>query len=139
MRRRLQLILFAIIIAKADRDRKLFSKLKPEWPGILQWAIEGCVDWQEHGLAPPKAVLDATEDYFVEQDSLGAWFAEACERDPNAWTATSALFAAWKEWAEKSNLYAGNVNDFTAFLDAQGDLTFARAKKANGYRGVRLA
>ncbi len=27
-------------------DRDLEQKLKAEWPGILRWMIEGCLDWQ---------------------------------------------------------------------------------------------
>ena len=38
------------------RDPELSEKLKAEWPGILQWMIEGCADWQEFGLALPAVV-----------------------------------------------------------------------------------
>jgi P4 family phage/plasmid primase-like protien len=137
MKRRLQLILFNIIIAKADRDRKLGGKLKAEWSGILQWMIEGCADWQEHGLAPPRAVMDATETYFTEQDSYSARFSEACKLDPNGWASTTMLFATWREWAEKANLRVGNIREFGDFLGSQG-LTRKRKAQANGYDGVTL-
>ena len=29
------------------------EKLKAEWPGILAWMIEGCLEWQKEGLRPP--------------------------------------------------------------------------------------
>ncbi len=41
-------------------DLKLESKLRAEWPDILRWAIEGCLDWQRNGLVRPAAVTGAT-------------------------------------------------------------------------------
>jgi P4 family phage/plasmid primase-like protien len=112
MRRRLQLLPFAVTIAKAARDPKLRDKLKAEWPGILAWMIEGCLEWQEHGLGPPEEVTRATDDYFAAQNSFSQWFEEECELDANAWTKTTALFRAWKEWAEQANVRVGNIKEF---------------------------
>ena len=42
-------------------DKTLDEDLIKEAPGVLNWLIEGCIDWQEQGLNPPKAVLDATQ------------------------------------------------------------------------------
>jgi putative DNA primase/helicase len=30
-------------------DRELEIKLRAEWPGILEWMVEGCLDWQKNG------------------------------------------------------------------------------------------
>jgi len=35
-------------------------------PAILKWALDGCLDWQVRGLAPPEAVLAATREYRSE-------------------------------------------------------------------------
>jgi hypothetical protein len=37
---------------------------------ILRWMINGCLEWQKIGLAPPKIVTDATDEYFNDQDTL---------------------------------------------------------------------
>ena len=47
IRRRLHLIPFTVTIPEDERDETLPVALKEEWAGILQWAIEGCLDWQE--------------------------------------------------------------------------------------------
>ena len=60
MRRRIDLIPFNVIIPPKERDIDLFEKLKEEWPAILGWAVRGCAEWRRIGLAPPKAVTDAT-------------------------------------------------------------------------------
>ena len=62
-------------------DRELEQKLMAEAPGILQWMIEGCLDWQAHGLVRPASVLAATEEYFSDQDLFEHWLEEECHCD----------------------------------------------------------
>jgi hypothetical protein len=68
-----------------ERDETLPEKLKGELPGIMQWMIDGCVDWQERGLAPAEVVTTATAAYLEAEDALAAWIEESGRRDPNAW------------------------------------------------------
>ena len=68
IRRRFHLIPFAVTIPPEERDAVLAEKLKAEWPGILAWLIEGCLEWQTEGLRPPQAVLEATEAYLSAED-----------------------------------------------------------------------
>jgi putative DNA primase/helicase len=63
-----------------EPDLLLPERLKTEWPAILRWAIEGCLDWQQNGLVRPAIVSDATNAYFETQDVLGQWLDEKCER-----------------------------------------------------------
>jgi putative DNA primase/helicase len=70
IRRRLHLIPFNVTIPESQRDPQLFDKLKPEWGGILQWAVDGCLEWQRTGLAPPAAVRKAIADYLAS-DAAG--------------------------------------------------------------------
>ena len=37
-------------------------------PGILNWALEGCLKWGEEGLGLPPAVREATAEYRTEMD-----------------------------------------------------------------------
>jgi putative DNA primase/helicase len=101
IRRRFHLVPFTITIPPADRDAKLAEKLQAEWPGILAWAIEGCLDWQKFGLAPPTAVLAATAAYLEGEDALAAWIDEACEQIADAWENSTILYRSWKSWAER--------------------------------------
>jgi P4 family phage/plasmid primase-like protien len=80
IRRRLLLVPFTVQIPLAQRDKKLFEKLKAEWPAILRWMLDGCLEWQRIGLAPPAVVLNATESYFNEQDTIQQWLDE-CTND----------------------------------------------------------
>ena len=142
IRRRLNLIPWAIVIPPEQRDKKLSEKLRPEWPGILAWMIEGCLQWQQIGLAPPKAVTEATDAYLEAEDALIAWIDEQCVRDPNAWERTTALFAGWKAWAEKSGEFVGSMKQFSQTLEMRGPsfgVTYKRDKqKGRGFRGLQL-
>jgi putative DNA primase/helicase len=138
MRRRVNMILFDIVIPKSERDPYLGEKLEAEGPGILQWMIDGCLDWQEQGgLNPPEAVTKATDDYFTAQDSFTVWIDECCERDVNAWTATTPLFTSWKTWAERAGVRFGDIKSFSEQMEKAG-FVWKRKNKSKGYEGLRL-
>ncbi len=46
VRRRLHLIPFTVTIPAEERDTELPIKLQHEYPAILQWMIEGCLEYQ---------------------------------------------------------------------------------------------
>jgi len=79
MRRRVNMIPFAVTIPEDERDKQFANKLKEEWPGVLQLMIDGCLDWNEHGLAPPEAVTRTTDEYFAGEDGYSDWIADRCE------------------------------------------------------------
>ena len=83
------------------RARPLPEKLKAELPGILAWIVQGWLDWQKQGLAPPAAVSSATEAYLEAEDAVAAWLDECCQRDPKAWESSTALFASWSVWGRE--------------------------------------
>jgi len=138
MRRRVNMIPFTVIIPPEQRDPQLETKLKPEWPGVLQWMIDGCLDWQERGLAPPSAVMRATDAYFAAQDNFTRWLDDCCDLDPNKWESVRDLFGSWKAWAEKAGVRFGTVVDFGETLDNNASFRWQRMERANGYWGARL-
>jgi len=137
IRRRLHLVPFNVIIPPSERDDKLGERLYGEWPGIFAWMVEGCIQWQQIGLAPPQAVTSATEAYLQSEDALTAWIDEACIRDPNAWERTATLYRAWKAWAEAAGEYDGGMRRFAQNLEDRGFI-YERSKRARGFRGLRL-
>jgi putative DNA primase/helicase len=137
IRRRFNLIPFTVTIPPDERDETLPEKLKAELPGIMQWMIEGCVDWQERGLAPPEIVTKATAAYLEAEDALAAWIEEVGQRDPNAWEKSSDLFASWAAWATKAGEYVGPMKRFLGVFETKG-FTYERRRDGRGYRGLRL-
>ena len=98
--RRIRLIPFDVTIPVAEQDRELTIKLKEELSGILNWAIEGCLKWQEEGgLITPKKVEEATSEYRTELDLIRRWIEECCEKKPHVQTSSSKLYQSYKSWA----------------------------------------
>jgi putative DNA primase/helicase len=134
MRRRLLLVPFTVQIPVSERDLNLPDKLKAEWPAILRWCLNGCLEWQRIGLAPPESVRAATENYFSDQDTLGQWL-DDCTEDggPLAFTRIKDLFASWKDWTEARNYKPGTT---MALSDMLVDRGFVKKRESNtGQRG----
>jgi putative DNA primase/helicase len=136
--RRFNRIPFAVTIPDDKVDTHLAEKLKEEWPGILAWAIEGCLEWQRIGLSPPKAVTVATESYLESQDVLGEWLDECCEIEGNAWVSTTDLFDSWQDWATERGEWVGSVKTFVLRLEDRGGFRKHRHDRERGFVGLRL-
>jgi putative DNA primase/helicase len=137
IRRRFHLLPFLVTIPHGERNPNLREQLKAEWPGILSWMIEGCLDWQRRGLCPPNAVLAATAAYLDAEDAISAWIDECCGRDPSAWSAATELFASWKQWAEQAGEFVGSAKRFGQNLEARG-FSPQRKRDGRGYVGLEL-
>jgi putative DNA primase/helicase len=136
IRRRFHLVPFTQTIPKSERDEKLGEKLKAEWPGILNWMIEGALAWQAEGLQPPPAVRSATAAYLEAEDSLAAWIEDAGEADPDHWESTQALYRSWKTWSERAGEHPGTLRKFAQRLEDRGEAFGVRkARNSEGYRG----
>jgi putative DNA primase/helicase len=143
IRRRFKLVPFTITIPPAERDGTLAERLKAEFPGILAWAIAGCLDWQQNGLASPEAVRAATEAYLEAEDALAAWMQEAGERDLEHWEGTEDLYRAWTQWAGRVGEYVGSLKKFSQRLEERGEsigVRKARHRRTDrmGFYGLRL-
>jgi putative DNA primase/helicase len=92
--RRLRLIPFDQVIPDHERDPRLKEKLLTEAPGILAWAVRGCLEWQRDGLGTSEEVRDATADYRDGEDRIGPFLEEVCVQSPAARVVASRLFEA---------------------------------------------
>jgi putative DNA primase/helicase len=124
----------------ARPDRQLEEKLRAEWPGILRWMIDGCLDWQANGLIRPASVTAATEAYFSDQDMMARWLEEACDADPenlHKWETSRELFASWTDFAKASGEEPGTQKSFGSAMQRRGFIPH-RTTTARGFRGIRL-
>jgi phage/plasmid-associated DNA primase len=104
--RRIHLIPFEVRIQGELRDKTVPARLVAEYPGILAWCVQGCLDWQRvGGLEPPDEVQEATLKYRQDEDVLARFFAENCKIIPGedvVRVKSSALYTAYREWADRS-------------------------------------
>lgn len=137
MRRRFQLIPFAVTIPEEDRDLDLAEKLKAEWPAILRWMVEGTLIWMTEGLCQPQAVIDATAKYLEMEDSIGTWIDDRCLLKGEE--LAGKLFASWKGWAELNGEHVGSQKAFSEKLQGRGIESIKIGHdKRRGYRGIKL-
>ena len=137
IRARLRLIPFIVTIPEAERDPELTENLKAEWPKILRWMIDGCLDWQANGLGVPLIVREASDDYFHAQDAFAHWLDDCCERRQLAKTASSTLFASWEAWATARGIDVGSERAFAFALQDRG-WTHKRTERGRVFRDLIL-
>jgi P4 family phage/plasmid primase-like protien len=116
-------------------DRQLEEKLKAEWPGILRWMIEGCLDWQENGLIRSQSVMDATATYFSEQDLLRQWLDECCDSGPTKSDTLAALFKSWTDYALVNGEKPRTTTWFTPVMQGLGFESVKHTPGQNSKRG----
>jgi putative DNA primase/helicase len=124
----------------AQPDRKLEQKLMVEAPAILQWMIDGCLDWQKNGLIRPKVVIDATAEYFSDQDVFSHWLEEQCDCDPgNRYKseASSALFKSWCDFAKAAGVKPNSQGTFKDNLTAAGFPSY-KGRTGREFFGIEL-
>jgi putative DNA primase/helicase len=139
---RMCLIAWTVTIPIERQDPELKTKLEAEAAGILRWIVEGCLAWQQGGLQPPKAVLDATEEYRRESNPIGDFLDDRCTRDPIpgkeiARVLAKPLYEAFKTWCEDNGR---NVVSQKALGDALTTLGYQRKPYGGvtSYVGLRL-
>ena len=100
--RRIRVIPFNRTFTGKERDSMLPQKLRKEAAGILRWAVEGCLKWQECGLGLPKAVERATSIYQTDQDVFLRFLDECTVRCQETKVRSQNLYKAYKSWCEDS-------------------------------------
>jgi len=137
IRRRFNLIPFTVHIPLEERDETLTERLKAEWPGILAWMVQGCLDWQREGLSAPAVVKAATAEYLEAEDALATWIEEKCDRSPQGKETSTDLFLSWKNWADAAGEPSGTQRRFSQKLEDRG---FEKVKDRAGrsFHGLRL-
>lgn len=78
--RRIKLVPFQVQIPEPERipKQELDDILFAEAPGVLNWMVEGALNYLEAGLNEPSAVRDATAALRAEMDYFGTFLGEAC-------------------------------------------------------------
>jgi putative DNA primase/helicase len=138
IRRRMHLVPFDVTIPAEERDGRLPEKLQAEWPAILGWMIQGCLEWQREGLAAPEAVRAATEAYLDSEDSMAIWIGECCQAGGGFdWESNTALWRSWQSWAEAAGEKPGSQKRFVQGLKARGFVD-RRRHEGRGFEGLRL-
>jgi putative DNA primase/helicase len=147
LKRRLRLVPFEVTFSGAP-DKRLDVTLRKEASGVLRYLVDGCLAWQRDGLTEPKAITDATAEYFAEQDIIGRFVAERCELNVLARVPCAELRTAVEAWAVDKGESKPSPKDVARWLAKNVQLnpgeklaTSARdpgGRVVNAWRGIRL-
>jgi putative DNA primase/helicase len=134
--RRINLIPFKVTVPDHKVDKYLQDKLRTELPGILKWAVDGCLEWEKSGLEVPSEVTSATESYRTEMDAVAAFITECCVIEKTAKTKASFLYIQFQSWCTDTG---AELITSTAFGKRMKE-RFVREKEERGlfYYGIGL-
>ena len=129
--RRIKLVPFEVHIPDEEKDPELLKKLLQQLPGILNWAIKGCLEWQKKGLRAPQMVIEATSEYREEEDEIGEFLAQCCYQGGRVERA--ALHTEYLNWAQTCGIKMPmRAKNFAKRIRVRDGIT--ELPKSNGHR-----
>jgi putative DNA primase/helicase len=135
--RRIRLIPFTRQFSGTNKDALLREKLERELPGILAWAVRGCLDWQVHGLKLARTVETATQEYRQESDQVGRFIKDRCHLQLGERMPAKTLYDDFVLWCASHSEKAFATNQFATKLEERG-LKRKRGRSGVMYLGIAL-
>lgn len=135
--RRVHVIPFNVVIPQGEKDMDLPAKLMAEGPGILAWAVRGCLAWQREGLNPPDAVRRGTEGWQQKADHLERFCTEELILDAEHLVRAKELYDHYKRWCGAHGETAFDVRKFKAAIMGR-DVAHKQDRHGSLWQGVRL-
>jgi putative DNA primase/helicase len=137
--RRIKCVPFNVQFNDDRKDKNLFSKLESENPGILNWAVEGCLKWQKTGLQEPELIVNSGKEYRANEDIIEEFLNSFTTRGDNFHAGATALFMAYKDHQDRIGQRVMSQKLFSQKLKIKG---FDRDRGGNGgryrYIGLKL-
>ncbi len=141
--RRVLLVPWDIQIPKEKVDKRLPEKLWEERTGVLNWLIEGALDYLQYGLMIPDEVRAATDTYREESDPVGAFIDAYCQitGDPDDEVDPKTLYVTYKKFCEEENHNVWKAAAFNRQMPHKAKKMGFQKAKSRGltiYRGIRM-
>ena len=137
--RRIRLVPFQVFIPAEKRDKELDKKLEAELPGILNWAVQGCIDWLEAGeLATAEAIVTATDAYRQEEDFLTDFINDCIEVDPTNCISKKDLYLVYKKWSESTGARVVSMRRLASMLEEKGFREVRKHGTVRAWTSIRL-
>lgn len=135
--RRVRLIPFRAYFPPETADPDLKETLAAEAPGILAWAVAGCLAWQADGLPLPTAVEQETASYKEGQDFIASFLEAVCDIAEGKSTRAGTLYNSYRHWCEENGERALSSTAFGSRLAER----FPKVHTRDGwvYHGIAVA
>lgn len=133
--RRMAIIPFTVQIPEHKVDRNLKYKLRREMNAILNWAVEGFLEWQRIGLKEPSTIKEQRKTYRTEMNPIELFIDECCVIDSEEREKTADVYRVYSSWAKENNYYLLDNTRFSKEMQNK----FKRVKNSTFfYTGLRL-
>jgi putative DNA primase/helicase len=116
-------------LGQEDKTLKQLLQTPEILESVLAWMVDGAAMWYQRegrGLDTPQAVKELTQAQRSDQDSVGLWLEECCERQEGAWTLNTLAIQSYKDWCEANGYEPKKAKGFAQSLAAH---QFFRAEK----------
>jgi P4 family phage/plasmid primase-like protien len=125
LRERVIAIWFGNTIPASERDEDLPEKLKAEYPGILNWALEGYRDAVQNPSVLtdlPQECIEAAEQMYQAMNVYQRWKAEETVPSDNAdeWITVDDSWQGFVGWCGDQHEKTGTKHKFGSSLKAEG-------------------
>lgn len=134
--RRINIIPFGRQFEAYEQDKTLPEMLEAELSGILNWAIQGCLEWQQQGLNPPRIVRDQLDHYRSDLDTVRKYFEAQLVLDPNSKIPSSGLFQNYRGWCVRMGYDTQVDKQFKASMENIEGVEASRNKLGRYFSGV---
>jgi P4 family phage/plasmid primase-like protien len=135
--RRLRLVPFSVSFLGRE-DRGLTSALQAELPGILAWAVRGCVEWQRDGLGMAEAVAEATSDYRSESDTIGAFIGDRLASGSDLRITRAEVFKQYADWCTAEGETPVSAPTLYRAIGERPGIKPTRNKTGRGFQGIGI-
>jgi putative DNA primase/helicase len=141
---RLRLVPFLIRIPQAERRpmENILAEFQAELPGICNWAVRGCLDWQHYGMGEPPEVRIATSEYRDDMDVLGEFLSDCCVLRQDARVSSRELYEEYKRWAIEGGERPLSHRRFSLWMEHRGSQSNFRkqhTREGKVWQGLGLA
>jgi putative DNA primase/helicase len=134
--RRIRVIPFNVSFLGRE-DPYLSQKLRNELPGIMNWAIEGAIEWMQHGLTEPQLVVDAVKEYRTDSNIVMTFLDSAIHLDLAERVQSSVLFREYTSYCNGAGFFAVNQTKFGREMRSLGYKS-AKFSGSIWYLGISL-
>jgi putative DNA primase/helicase len=140
---RILLLPFRVTIPAKEVDRNLLDKLRPELPGIFNWALKGLWRLRKRGeFTQPKVSVEALQEY-REELNPAAQFLEAFT-EPRGSVNCTELYTKYRDWIYEHGYKPLSNGNFSRELrhyyrEVKRRHTGKRGKRQWVYDGVQFA
>ncbi len=118
-------------VGKEDLD--LAKKLKPEYPGILIWALDGLKKLIKDGgkFTLPQSTLDELEQLADSSAPLQTFVQECCHVNLTQGVRSPALYEIYKTWNQQANPGIASLSDAEFADELRATVSTISKKKAS--------